>query len=78
MRCNLLFKGIHEKKNEKWEDISMVLAKLINQKLDLPDFFEEIDMQIIRAHVAAVMKKEVLQNAGTTNYYCAICQLAYC
>ena len=57
MRCNLLFKGIHEKKNEKWEDISMVLAKLINQKLDLPDFFEETDMQIIRAHVAAVMNK---------------------
>ena len=32
-------------------------VKLINQKLDLPDFFEEIDMLIIRAHVAAVMNK---------------------
>ena len=50
MRCNLIFKGIHEKENEGWEDISMVLAKLINEKIDLPYPFEEIDKQISRAH----------------------------
>lgn len=40
MRCNLIFKGIHEKENEGWEDISMVLAKMINEKIDLPYPFE--------------------------------------
>lgn len=74
MRCNLLFKGIHEKENEKWEDISMVLAKLINQKLDLPDFFEEIDMQIISAHVAAVMNKGSLTKCR--NHELLLCNLS--
>ena len=53
MRCNLIFKGIHEKDNVKWEDTSMVLATLIKKKLDLPYSFEETDLQISRAHRAS-------------------------
>ena len=53
MRWNLIFKGIHEKDNVKWEDTSMVLATLIKKKLDLPYSFEETDMQISTAHRAS-------------------------
>ena len=53
MKCNLIFKGIHEKENEGWEDTSMVLAKLIHEKIDLPYSFEEIDKQISKAHTGS-------------------------
>ena len=36
----------------------MALTKLINRKLDLPYSFEEIDMQIRRAHRASVSNEQ--------------------
>ena len=50
MRYTLIFKNTSGIQNELWEDTSRLLADFITFELDLPYSFEEIDLQISRAH----------------------------
>ena len=50
MRDNLIFKGVDESANEKWENTTQVLADFVNDNLNLGYLFNEIDGQISKAH----------------------------
>ena len=50
MRSNLIFKGIPEESKETWDDTSQLLAGFITKNLKLPYSFNQMDMQISRAH----------------------------
>ena len=50
MRSNLIFKGIPEESKETWDDTSQLLAGFITKNLKLPYSFDQMDMQISRAH----------------------------
>ena len=50
MRSNLNFKGIPEESKETWDDTSQLHAGFITENLDLPYSFDQMDMQICRAH----------------------------
>ena len=50
MRSNLIFKGIPEESKETWDDTSQLLAGFITENLNLPYSFDQMDMQISRAH----------------------------
>ena len=50
MRSNLIFKGIREESKETWDDTSQLHAGFITENLNLPYFFDQMDMQISRAH----------------------------
>ena len=53
MRENLIFKGVDESANEKWENTTQVLADFVNDNLNLGYPFNEIDGQISRAQRAS-------------------------
>ena len=53
MRDNLIFKGVDESANEKWENTTQVLADFVNDNLNLGYLFNEIDGQISKAHRAS-------------------------
>ena len=50
MKDNLIFKGIGDSANEKWENTTQVRADFIHDNLNLGYFFNEINSQISRAH----------------------------
>ena len=50
MRSNLIFKGITEESKVTWDDTSQLLAGFITENLNLPYSFDQLDMQISRAH----------------------------
>ena len=50
MRFSLFFKGILEESKETWHDTSQLLAGFITKNLNLPYSFDQMDMQISRAH----------------------------
>ena len=50
MRSNLIFKGIPEESKETWNDTSQLRADFITENLNLPYSFDQMDMQISRAH----------------------------
>ena len=50
MRSNLIFKGIPEESKETWGDTSQLLTGFITENLKLPYSFDQMDMQISRAH----------------------------
>ena len=50
MRSTLIFKNIDQKPNQTWEDTLEILADFLTSKVNLPYTYEEIDMQISRAH----------------------------
>ena len=50
MRSNLSFKGIPEESKETWDDTSQLLDGFITENLNLPYSFDQMDMQISRAH----------------------------
>ena len=53
MRSTLIFKNIKEENHENWEDSSRILCNYIKNKLNLPYTYEELDLQISRAHRGA-------------------------
>ena len=50
MRSTLIFKNIDQKANESWEDTSNILAEFLISEVNLTYIYEEIEMQISRAH----------------------------
>ena len=52
IRSNLIFKGIPEESKETWHDTSQLLGGFITENLNLPYSFDQMDMQISRAHRA--------------------------
>ena len=50
MRSNLIFKRIPEESKNIWADTSQLLAGFIAENLNLPYSFDQMDMQISRAH----------------------------
>ena len=50
MRSNLIFKRIPEESKETWVDTSQLLAGFTAENLNLPYSFDQMDMQISRAH----------------------------
>ena len=45
-----VYKGIPEESKETWDDTSQLRAGFITENLNLPYFFDHMDMQISRAH----------------------------
>ena len=50
IRSNLIFKGIPEESKETWDDTSQLLAGFRTENLNLLYSFDQMDMQISRAH----------------------------
>ena len=50
MRSNLIFKGIPAESKETWYDTSQQLVGFITENLNLPYSFDQMKMQISRAH----------------------------
>ena len=60
MRSTLIFKNIDQKRNQTWEDTLEILADFLTSKVNLPYTYEEIDMQISRAHWGTA--RDITQN----------------
>ena len=60
MRSTLIFKNIDQKPNETWEDTSEILADFLTSEVNLLHTYEEIDMQISRAHQGT--ERDITQN----------------
>ena len=50
MRSTLIFKNIDQKPNQTWGDTLEILADFLTSEVNLPYTYEEIEMQISRAH----------------------------
>ena len=60
MRSTLSHKNISQKPNETWEDNLKILAEFLTSEVNLPYTYDEIDMQISRAHQGS--ERDVTQN----------------
>ena len=73
MRSNLIFKGIPEESKETWDDTSQLLAGFITENLNLLYSFDQMDMQISRAH-----RTNDTDSSRRKNNHCTIYKLESC
>ena len=78
MRSNLIFKGIPEESKETWDDTSQLLAGFITKNLKLPYSFDQMDMQISRAHRSSDTDSSRRNNKSEPRPIISVCKLESC